>query len=101
MSDIQETFDPVQARRDEVAAYDANIAMYCAIIETLPTDWPEELAQHRNPKNPHQAIDAVPVESLELISKLWYRDELAHMIRTETLERTKAAAILAALEAGA
>jgi hypothetical protein len=92
-------FDPIQSRRDEVAQYDANIAMYQAILSTLPTDWPAELEGHRKPKNQHKAIDAVPAESLELISQLWYADDVQHAIRTETLERTKAAAILAALEA--
>jgi hypothetical protein len=92
-------FDPLQARRDEVAQYNANIAMYHAIIATLPTTWPDDLLQYRNPANPHKAIDQVPAENVETISELWYADELAHLIRTETLERTKAAAILAALEA--
>jgi hypothetical protein len=93
------TFDPVKLRRDEVAQYDANIAMYKAIAATLPTEWPAELEEHRKPKNQHKAIDAVPAESVELISQLWYADDVQHAIRTETLERTKAAAILAALEA--
>jgi hypothetical protein len=100
MSDIQE-FDPLQARRDEVAQYTANIAMYQTILATLPTVWPDNLLEHRHPKKAHEAIDQVPVEHVQTISELWYADELAHLIRTETLERTKAAAILAALEAQA
>jgi hypothetical protein len=92
-------FDPVQARRDEVAQYDANIATYHAILATLPTEWPADLEQYRYPADPHKTIDEVPAEHVQLISELWYADELRHLIRTETLERTKAAAILAALEA--
>ena len=91
-------FDPVQARRDEVAQYDANIAMYQAILATLPTSWPADLEQFRKPKNQHQAIDDVPADKVDLVSQLWYADDVAHAIRTETLERTKAAAILAVLE---
>jgi hypothetical protein len=94
-----ETFDPVQARRDEVAAYDANIAMYHAILAGLPQNWPADLEEYRHPKNQHQSIDAVPEDRVEEVSQLWYADDIRHLIRTETLERTKAAAILAALEA--
>jgi hypothetical protein len=35
---------------------------------------------------------------VELVSQLWYADDVAHAIRTEMLERTKAAAILSVLE---
>jgi hypothetical protein len=98
MSDIE--YDPIQARREEVAQYNANIAMYQTILATLPTTWPDNLLEHRHPKKAHEAIDAVPAEHVQTVSELWYADELAHLIRTETLERTKAAAILAALEAG-
>lgn len=92
-------FDPVQSRRDEIAQYDANIAMYKSIAETLPNEWPEELQEYRHPKNQHKAIDAVPDEHVQTIAELWYADDVRHAIRTETLERTKAAAILTALEA--
>ena len=93
-----ETYDPVQSRRDEVAQYDANIAMYQAILATLPTEWPAELEKFRKPKNQHQAIDDVPADQVELVSQLWHADDVAHAIRTEMLERTKAAAILSVFE---
>jgi hypothetical protein len=96
-----EDFDPIKARQEEVAQYDANIAMYLAIAQQLPDKWPAELEQYRNPKNQHKAIDAVPADKVEQIAQLWYADDVQHAIRTETLERTKAAAILAALEANA
>ena len=95
---MSDTFDPVQTRRDEVAAYDANIRIYRAILQQLPSEWPEDLLQYRKPGNAHTAIDNVPLERVAEISELWYADEIQHLIRTETLERTKAAAILAALE---
>jgi hypothetical protein len=100
MTEMQD-YDPLQARREEVAQYNANIAMYQAILATLPEQWPEELLEHRNPSKPHEAIDNVSAEHVQTVAELWYADELRHLIRTETLERTKAAAILAALEAGA
>lgn len=100
MSD-DKTFDPVEPRQNEVAQYNANIAMYQAILATLPTEWPEHLAQHKGAKDTHAAIDSVPDEHVELVSQLWYADQLRHLVRTETVERTKAAAILAVLEAQA
>ena len=95
----QEITDPIQLRRDEIAQYDANIAMYQAIAQQLPDKWPAALEQYRNPKNQHKAIDAVPADKVQQVAELWYADDVQHAIRTETLERTKAAAILAALEA--
>jgi len=95
----QAEFDPLQARRDEIAQYDANIAMYQAIAATLPTSWPKELEEHRNPRNQHKALRNVPPAKVQQVAELWYSDDVAHAIKTETLERTKAAAILTALEA--
>jgi len=100
---IEETviYDPIQSRRDEVSQYDANISMYQSIAATLPTAWPKELEEHRHPKNQHKALRNVPAEKVQQLAELWYADDVAHAIKTETLERTKAAAILAALEAQA
>lgn len=93
---------PLEARRAEVAGYDANIAMYQQILATLPTEWPEHLAQYRGAKNEHEA--AAQVEDLDdvvLLSQLLYADRCKAAIRAEMLERTKAASILAVLEANA
>ena len=97
----QETndFDPIEARRDEIAQYDANIVMYQAIASQLPDKWPAALEQYRNPKNQHKALRDVPADKVQQVAELWYADDVAQAIKTETLERTKAAAILAALEA--
>jgi hypothetical protein len=98
---MTDMLDPIEARRNEVAAYDRNIAIYRAILAGLPEEWPEDLAKYKNPSNTHSAVDNVPDDLVEQVAQLWYADELRHLIRTETVERTKAAAILAALEAGA
>ena len=94
-----ETVDFIQLRRDEVAQYDANILMYETIASKLPTTWPKDLEQFRNPRNQHKTLREVPAAKVKQLSELWYADDVAHAIKTETLERTKAAAILAALEA--
>lgn len=90
---------PLQARIAEVAQYEANIALYTTILGTLPTEWPERLLQHRGVKNQHDAIATVDSSDVELLSRLWYADECSKAIKTETLELTKAKAILTVLQA--
>lgn len=100
MSDTPVEINLIDIRRAEVAQYDANIAMYQSILATLPTDWPEDLAQYRNPHNEHDvAAQIEDLEDLAILSQLWYADQVHRMIRSETVERTKAASILAAMEA--
>ena len=89
---------PLQARIAEVAQYEANIALYQTILETLPTEWPERLLQYKGAKNQHDTIAGIASADIELISKLWYADECARAIKTETLELTKAKSILNVLQ---
>lgn len=90
---------PLQARIAEVAQYEANIALYKSILETLPTEWPENLVQYRGAKNQHDTIADVETINVELLSKLWYADECLKAIKTETLELTKSRAVLNVLQA--
>jgi hypothetical protein len=90
---------PLQARIAEVAQYEANIFLYETILQTLPTEWPERLLQYRGVKNQHDAIAGVATADVELLSKLWYADECAKAVKTETLELTKSRAILDVLQA--
>jgi hypothetical protein len=95
-----EDLTPLDLRRIEVAQYDANIAMYKSILETLPSEWPDHLVEYRNPSNEHDTSSQIDdLDDLALVSQLWYADNVYKMIRSETVERTKAAAILAAMEA--
>ena len=89
---------PLQARIAEVAQYEANIALYETILQTLPTEWPERLLQHRGSKNQHDSIAGVESADVELLSKLWYADECSKAIKTETLEMIKSKAILTVLQ---
>lgn len=90
---------PLELRRAEVAQYDANIAMYQSILATLPTEWPSDLVHYRNPVNEHDVAATIEdLDDLALVSQLWYADQVHRMIRSETVERTKAASILAAME---
>lgn len=89
----------IQARRDEVAQYDMNIAMYQAILATLPTEWPDHLAHLRGVKDEQSAVSTIDdMDDVVLVAQLLYADRCRAAIRAETLERTKAAAILAVLE---
>lgn len=90
---------PLQARIAEVAQYEANIALYQTILQSLPTEWPERLLQYKGAKNKHDIIADVATDDVELLSKLWYADECAKAVRTETLEMTKSRAILNVLQA--
>lgn len=85
---------PLQARITEVAQYEANIALYQTILATLPTEWPERLQQYKGAKNKHDIIADVANADVELLSKLWYADECAKAVKTETLELTKSRAVL-------
>lgn len=96
----QETvISPLEARRNEVAQYDANIAMYQAILTTLPTEWPDHLVQYRGAKNEHEVASQIEdLDDVVLLSQLLYADTCRASIRSEMVERTKAAAILAVME---
>jgi hypothetical protein len=96
---VEKQVTPLQARIIEVAQYEANIALYKTILKTLPTEWPERLLQYKGAKNQQDTISSVDNADVELLSQLWYADECAKAIKTETLEMTKARAILDVLQA--
>lgn len=90
---------PLQARQAEVAQYEANIAMYTAILATLPTEWPTRLLDYRTVTDKHAAVATIhDMDDVELISKLWYADQCYAAIRSETVEMNKAKAILTVLQ---
>jgi hypothetical protein len=95
-----ETSQDALARRvDEIGQYDANIAMYKAIYDSLPHEWPDRLLQFKARKDHHAAIDEVEdMADVELLAQLWYSDQVHNFIRTEMMERTKAVAILRAMQ---
>jgi len=96
----EQTVTPLQARIAEVAQYEANIAMYTAILANLPTEWPANLQQYKGAVDKHSIIgNIVSLDDVELLSDLWAADDCRKAIRTETLEKRKAQAILAVLQA--
>ena len=99
MSETTE-FDPIAARQDEIAQYEANIATYSSIAANTPSEWPAHLVAHKGAKNKHEVIATIEdLDDVVLLSDLWTHDEAQAAIRTEMLEKRKAEAILAFLEA--
>ena len=90
---------PLEARIAEVAQYEANIVMYTELKASLPTVWPEHLIEYRNEKDQHLAAGKIDnLSDVELLAKLWYADECDAAIRSETVELTKAKAILGIMQ---
>ena len=96
----EETFDPIAYREAEVAQYDTNISLYKSIYADLPKEWPARLEAFKGRKDHQEAVAEVDdLDDVELLAKLLYMEQVKAAIRAETLERTKAASILAALKA--
>lgn len=90
---------PKQIRQKEVDAYEANISLYKNILTNLPTEWPERLLQYRNATDKHNAAGQVDdLNDVQLLSQLWYADQCYKAIRSETVEKVKAEAILNTLQ---
>ncbi len=91
---------PLEARIAEVAQYEANIALYTSMLAALPTEYPAHLAQYKGVTDKHKVIGTIEnLADVELLSDLWAADDCHKAIRTETLEKRKAEAILAVLQA--
>jgi hypothetical protein len=92
------TFDPIKSRQEEIASYEQNIATYTAIVSATPSEWPAHLIEYKGAKNKHEVIGQIEdLADVELLADLWTHDDAKAAIRTETLEKRKAEAILASL----
>jgi len=92
----------LEARRNEVAAYQQNIDTYTALIASLPSELPAHLQEYRARTDRHAAAAEIEdLDDLELLSDVWFYDELKARVRSEIVEKRKAQAILSALEAQA
>lgn len=100
MTTIEPT--PLELRAAEVAQYSANIEMYKAIAVNLPSEWPDRLLQYKTVSDKHATIATIDdLDDVELVSDLWAYDAAQAAIRTETVEKRKAEAILTVLQAQA
>lgn len=90
---------PLELRRAEVAEYQKNINTFSAIANTLPTTLPDHLQEYRGRQDKHQAAAEIAnLEDLQLLSDVWFYDELQARIRSEMVEMRKSQAILTVLE---
>lgn len=90
----------LEARRAEVAQYEATVQMYKTIALSLPNEWPNHLIEYKGATDKHAAIATIEsLDDVELVSDLWAHDEAQAAIRANTVEMRKAQAILAVLEA--
>ena len=90
----------IESRQLEVAQYQQNIAMYEAMLASLPSEWPERLVQYKAVENRHNAVAEIEdLADVTLVSKLWYAEDCKKFIRTETVEMIKSQTILETLQA--
>lgn len=93
---------PLESRQAEVAEYESNIALYTAIASALPSEWPDRLVHLKGVTDKHAAIaDISDLSDVELVSDLWAHDDAQAAIRANYVEKRKAEAILAVLQAQA
>jgi hypothetical protein len=98
MPETEIALTPLQLREKEIAQYEANIATYTAIATNTPSEWPAHLVAHKGAKNKHEVIASIEdLDDVLLLSDLWTNEDARAAIRTETLEKRKAEAILATL----
>jgi hypothetical protein len=97
MADTQLT--PLEARIAEVAQYEANIQLYKNMLANLPTEWPARLTEYKDVTDKHAVIGKIAdLNDVNLLSDLWTADDCVKAIRTETLEKRKAEAILKVMQ---
>ena len=84
---------PLQARQMEVDSYSANIVNYEALLATLDGNWDADLV-HLKGVESQEAARACPMNRLERLAVLQQFDQVTNLLKTEIVERAKAAAIL-------
>jgi hypothetical protein len=84
---------PKQIRELEVAAYEANIATYNALLATLDGNWDEDLV-HLKGIEAQEAARQCPMNKLARLAVLQQFDQVTNLLKTEIVECAKAQAIL-------
>jgi hypothetical protein len=87
----------LEARQMEVDAYSANVANYTALLATLDGNWDADLI-HLKGIEAQEAARQCPMDRLERLAVLQQYDQVTNLLKTEIVERAKAAAILAVLQ---
>lgn len=84
---------PKQVRQMEVDAYNANIAIYTALLATLDGEWDADLI-HLKDLDPQEAARQCPMSRLSRLAVLQQHDQVTKLLKTEIVEGAKAKAIL-------
>ena len=87
---------PVQMRQAEVNSYSANVENYKALLQTLDGNWDDDLI-HLKGIESQDAARQCPMDRLERLAVLQQFDQVTNLLKTEIVERAKAAAILAVM----
>ena len=87
---------PKEARELEVASYEANVVTYQALLATLDGDWDDDLI-HLKDVEGQEAARQCPMDRLERLAVLQQYEQVTKLLKTEIVERAKAAAILAVM----
>lgn len=82
-----------QIRQMEVDSYEANIAVYRTLLDTLDGNWDADLIQFKN-LPAHDAAKQCPLDRIERLAALQQYEQVSGLLRTEILECSKAKAIL-------
>ena len=85
---------PKEARALEVATYSANVTNYTALLATLDGNWDADLI-HLKDIEAQEAARQCPMDRLERLAVLQQFEQVTKLLKTEIVERAKAAAILA------
>ena len=88
----------LEARQMEVDSYSVNVANYQALLATLDGDWDADLI-HLKGIEGQEAARQCPMDRLERLAVLQQFDQVTNLLKTETVERAKATAILNILKA--
>jgi hypothetical protein len=87
----------LEARQIEVDSYSANVVNYQALLATLDGNWDSDLV-HLKDIEAQEAARQCPMDRLERLAVLQQYDQVTKLLKTEIVERAKAAAILAVMQ---
>ncbi len=82
-----------EVRQLEVNSYQANIATYKALLETLDGDWDADLV-HLKGVEAQEAARQCSMDRLDRLAILQQFDQVTNLLKTEIVECAKAQAIL-------
>ena len=87
----------IESRQLEVDAYTQNVTNYKALLAMLDGNWDADLIHLKNMET-QEAARQCPMDRLERLAVLQQFDQVTNLLKTEIVERAKAAAILEMLQ---